>query len=209
MQKETMAEITLDYLIQEQRERIQQLHYKPSPPGCIGFSYHYYDDNACYQKWLATTKRYLGTTFPNDKDIREFDAVSREKLSPGQQRKLLAILEAFAALPSIIPDVHITETTEKEGKGRNAINVTATINNSNQQSQNQELNLAIELFMEAIEDDLTGRQIKELKQVVNDAGGDLQKARPGIMDKLKSFGSDVASNIVANLLTNPAIWSGL
>lgn len=35
MYKETMAEITLDSLIQEQRERIPQLHYKPSPPRCI------------------------------------------------------------------------------------------------------------------------------------------------------------------------------
>ena len=206
-----MEKITLDLLIQEHRDRIPQLHYKPSPPGCIGFSYYYYDDSACYQKWLATTKRYLEITFPNDKDIKEFDTVSSEKLSPEQQRKLLAILEAFSSLPSIIPDARITEIKEKEGKGRNAINVTTNINNSNQQSQTQtqEQTLAVELFIEAIKDGLTGRQIKDLKQVVNDADGDLQKARPGIIDKLKSFGSDVASNIVANLLTNPMIWGGL
>ncbi len=160
---------------------------------------------------LATTKRYLGITFPNDKDIQEFDTVSNEKLSSEQQRRLLAILEAFASLPSIIPDAHITEITKKDGKGRNAINVTTTINNSHQQfqTQNQEQALAVELFIEAIKDDLTRRQIKELKQVVNDADGDLQKARPGIIAKLKSFGSDIASNIVANLLTNSAIWGGL
>lgn len=206
-----MEEITLDSLIQEHKERIPQLHYEPSPPGCIGFSYYYYDDSAYYQKWLATTKRYLGITFPNDKDIKEFVAVSSEELSPEQQRKLLAILEAFSSLPSIIPDARITEIKEKEGNGHNAINVTTNINNSNQQSQTQtqEQTLAVELFIEAIKDDLTGRQIKELKQVVNDADGDLQKARPGIIDKLKSFGSDVASNIVANLLTNPMIWGGL
>ena len=206
-----MEEITLYSLIKEQKERIQQLHYKPSPPRCIGFSYYYYDDDACYQKWLATTKRYLGITFPNDKDIKEFDAVSNEKLSPEQQKKLLAILEAFASLPSVIPDARITDVKEKEDKGSNAINVTTNINNSNHQSQtqNQEQALAVELFIEAIKDDLTGRQIKELKQVVNDADGDLQKARPGIIEKLKSFGSDVASNIVANLLTNPMIWGGL
>ena len=124
---------------------------------------------------------------------------------------MLAILEAFSSLPSIIPDARITEIKEKEGTGRNAINVTTNINNSNQQSQTQtqEQTLAVELFIEAIKDDLTGRQIKELKQVVNNADGDLQKARPGIIDKLKSFGSDVASNIVANLLTNPMIWGGL
>lgn len=206
-----MKEITLDSLIQEHELRINNLRYKPDPPHCFGFAYYYYDDDTCYQKWLATTKRYLGITFPNDKDIKEFDAVSNEKISPEQQRKLLAILEAFASLPSVIPDALISEIKEKEGKGRNAINVTTNINNSNHQSQiqNQEQTLAVELFIEAIKDDLTGRQIKELKQVVNDADGDLKKARPGIIDKLKSFGSDVASNIVANLLTNPMIWGGL
>lgn len=206
-----MKEITLDSLIQEHKLRMNNLRYKPDPPHCFGFSYYYYDDDTCYQKWLATTKRYLGIAFQNDKDIKEFDAVSSEKLSPQQQRKLLAILEAFSSLPSIIPDARITEIKEKEGKGHNAINVTTNINNSNQQSQTQtqEQTLAVELFIEAIKDDLTGRQIKELKQVVNDADGDLQKARPGIIDKLKSFGSDVASNIVANLLTNPMIWGGL
>lgn len=206
-----MKEITLDSLIQEHKLRMNNLRYKPDPPHCFGFSYYYYDDDTCYQKWLATTKRYLGIAFPNDKDIKEFDAVSSEKLSPQQQRKLLAILEAFSSLPSIIPDARITEIKEKEGKGHNAINVTTNINNSNQQSQTQtqEQTLAVELFIEAIKDDLTGRQIKELKQVVNDADGDLQKARSGIIDKLKSFGSDVASNIVANLLTTPMIWGGL
>ena len=69
--------------------------------------------------------------------------------------------------------------------------------------------MAVNLFNEAIKDDLTGRQIKELKQIVEDENGDMKKARPKIVDKLLSFGKDVASNIVANLLTNPSIWNGL
>lgn len=204
-----MSEITLESLIQEQRERIPQLKYEPDPPGCIGFSYYHYADNETYQKWLAITKRYLGITFPKDKDVAEFEIVGKERLSPGQQKKLLAILEAFAVLPKVIPDAHIE--MEKKEKGRNPINVTATINNSNQQSQNQkqEQVLAVELFMDAIKDDLTGRQIKELKQVVAENDNDLQKARPKLIEKLKSFGKDVASNIIANIVTNPIIWNSL
>ena len=204
-----MAEITLESLIQEQKERISQLKYEPGSPDNFYLDcFYYYEDTDEYLRWLATTKRYLGINFSKDKDVAEFDAVGREKLSPEQQKKLLAILEAFASLPNIIPDTRITE---KKGKERNPINVTTTINNSNQQSQSQkqEQNLAVELFIEAIKDDLTGRQIKELKQVVADADNDLQKARPGLIAKLKSFGSDVASNILANILTNPTIWGGL
>lgn len=65
------------------------------------------------------------------------------------------------------------------------------------------------MFLDAIKDDLTGRQIKELKEVVIKTDNDLEKARPRIVEKLKSFGADVASNIVANILTNPTIWGGL
>ena len=204
-----MRDITLESLIQEHKDRIAQLKYKPNPQGCIGFGYYYYDNSESYQKWLATTKRFISIKYPNDKDVNEFDSISKEKLGPEQQKRLLAILEAFAALPTIIPDNRTTQITDKKGKGKDAINVITTINNSNSQSQSQEQSLAVELFIEAIKDDLTGRQIKELKSVVAEADNDLQKARPGVLAKLKEFGADVASNIVANLLTNPMIWGGL
>ncbi len=200
------SNITLESLIKEQKARVSQLKYKPNPPGCWGFAY-YYDNNESYQKWLATTKRYLGIHFLDDKDVNEFDTISKDRLSPEQQKKLLGILEAFALLPTIIPDSRTTQITEKKGRGREAINVTTTINNTNTQAQNQAQTIAIELFLEAIKDDLTGRQIKELKEVVAASNGDLQKAKPGIIEKLKSFGADVASNVIANLITNPAIWA--
>ncbi len=204
-----MIEITLGSLIQEHKTRICLLKFKPSPPGCIGFSYYYYEDSESYQKWLATTRRFIGIKYPNDKDVNEFEAISKEKLGPEQQKRLLAILEAFAVLPTVIPDKRTTQVTEKKGKGRDAINVVTTINSTNNQTQNQEQSLAVEIFIEAIKDDLTGKQIKELKATVAEADNDLEKARSEIIEKLKSFGVDVASNIVANLLTNPAIWGGL
>ena len=201
--------ITLESLIEEQKTRITQLKYEIDPLGGLDSVYYYYDDNDSYQKWLAIAKRYIGITFPNDKDVAKFEDISQEELEPEQQKKLLAILEAFASLPIIIPDSRITQIAEKKGRGREAINVTTTINNTNTQSQNQAQTIAIELFLEAIKDDLTGRQIKELQEVVTASNGDLQKARSGIIEKLKSFGANVASNIVANLITNPAIWNSL
>lgn len=204
-----MSDITLESLIQEHKERIDLLKYQPDPPGCWGFSYYYYEDSEAYQKWLAKTKRFIAINYPSDKYVNEFEVVSNGNKSPEQQKKLLAILEAFAVLPTVIPDNRITQVAEKKGDGKDSINVVTTINNSNSQSQDQRQSLAVELFIEAIKDDLTGRQIKELKAVVEDVNNDLQKARPGIITKLKEFGSDVASNIVANILTNPSIWSGL
>lgn len=187
----------MESLIQEHKDRIPLLLENSVFPDIIE-----YPDMGEYFKWISKTTRFLEINFPRDKHIKEFNSECENRLHYNQQLRLLAILEAFNELPSIIVD----SVSIKDG---DAINVTTTINNSNSQTQSQEQTLAMELFIEAIKDDLTGRQIKELKAVVADADNDLQKARPGILAKLKEFGADVASNIVANLLTNPMIWGGL
>lgn len=199
-----MCDITLESLIQEQKERLPYLRD-------VGdrFPYYEYPDMKAYHKWLAMTKRYIEIQYPNDKYVVEFCEVSKQVTYPTQQQKLLALLEAFALLSVVVPDNHIVQVTDRSDTARDTINVTTNINNTNSQSQNQEQSMAVQLFIEAIQDDLTGRQIKELKTVVADANNDLQIARPGIIAKLKEFGSDVLSNIVANVLTNPVIWSGL
>ena len=169
--------------------------------------YYDYPDMDSYYKWLEKAKRFIEINYPDDKHIADFERISGQDIWLDQQKQLLAILEAFAALPIAIP--HTKPSTKKQDHERSPIQVTANINNSNSQTQNQQQSLAVELFLEAIKDDLTGRQIKELKAVVAEAGNDMQKARPGIIEKLKSFRADVASNIVANLLMNLAIWGGL
>ena len=190
-----MSDITLESLIQEHKDLIDAMWQNR-------YSY-YFRDHKAYEYWLAKTRRYLSTNFANDKQVVEFDSISRGLLSKTQQQRMLAILETLTLLPNPI----LVAKTRTKGDTKTDMNI--TINNTNNQSQSQEQSLAVELFIEAIKDDLTGRQIKELKSVVAEADNDLQKTRPRIIAKLKEFGSDVALNIVANLLTNPMIWGGL
>lgn len=197
-----MEDITIQELIIEQKNRISTLRCHN---GFIS-SYDYPDMNS-YYKWREKAKRFIEINYPEDKHIADFEQISDQDIDPDQQKQLLAILEAFAALPIAIP--HIRSSPKKQDHERGPIQVTTNINNSNSQTQNQQQSLAVELFLEAIKDDLTGRQIKELKAIVAEENNDLQKARPKIIEKLKSFGKDVASNIVANLLTNPTIWNSL
>ena len=72
------------------------------------------------------------------------------------------------------------------------------------QNQNQTVN--INLLVSALENELTVSQFREVNEIINSNETTPQKKNK-IIDKLKSFGSDVASNIVANILTNPNIWS--
>lgn len=192
-----MAEITLDMLISELKEMIPTLQYSDS-----FVPYYEYNDMGKYEKWLAAAKRFLSIHFPNDKYVLEFEETSKKNLWPDQQQRLLAILEAFANLPTIVPQ----NNKKQKDKG---VTITTNINNTNNQSQSQEQSVAINIFLEAIKDDLTGRQLKDLKEVIKDSGDDKEKARNGVIDKLKSFGSDVASNIVANIITNPMIWTSI
>lgn len=192
--------ITLEELIQEHKERIKILRYHRE----AFIPYYDYENMETYHLWIEKTKRYIRQNFSNDPAVKEFETLSSKEVEPEQQRRLGAIIEAFAIIPASELQKRTKSSKKEFGEG-----VNITINNTNSQSQNQEQSLAVELFIEAIKDDLTGRQIKELKSVVAEAENDLQKARSGILAKLKEFGADVASNIVANLLTNPMIWGGL
>lgn len=192
-----MAEIALDTLIAELKDMIPTLqHYGGYYPG------DKYNDMGKYEKWLADTKRFLNINFPNDKFVVEFEKTSKMKLCQNQQQRLLALLEAFANQPALVPH-------EKNTKKELGINLTANFNNTNSQTQSQEQSVAVDLFREAIKDELMGKQIKELKKIIDEAGDDKEKARSGIISKLKSFGSDIVSNIVANIITNPMIWTNL
>lgn len=72
-------------------------------------------------------------------------------------------------------------------------------------SQNQTVN--INFIIKAVEDTLTGTQVRELREIVESDGPREGKVKK-IFTKLKSFGNDVGANILANVLTNPAIWVG-
>lgn len=192
-----MAEIALDKLIAELKDMIPTLqHHGGYLP------YDKYNDMGKYEKWLADTIRFLNLNFPNDKSVVEFEETSKMKLCLEQQQKLLALLKAIADQPTIVPQ-------EKKMEKGTGINFTTNYNNTISQTQSQEQSVAVDLFREAIKDELVGEQIKELKKIIDEAGDDKEKARCGIISKLKSFGSDVVSNIVANIITNPIIWTNL
>lgn len=98
------------------------------------------------------------------------------------------MLKAFKEIPQAI-------TLPKEHHGG------IVITNSNTQSQNQQQ--AANIFLEAIADELTGKQMKDLKAALAD---EKSGKKGSLLEKIKSFGMDTLSNIVANIVTNPAIW---
>lgn len=193
-----MSEITFDSLIQEHKElgELYEIDNFVVP--------YQYNDMQKYRNWLAKTERFLFANYPNDKDSIEFKNISKEKLTKTQQQKLIAILRAFKELPTIVSINQNTNINEVENTNNNPINV--NINNNNSQTQNQEQSIAINLFLEAIKDELIGKQGKEIKAIIEESGNDVKKAGPKIIEKLKEFGIDTLSNIITNIITNPMIF---
>ena len=70
-------------------------------------------------------------------------------------------------------------------------------------TQNQSVN--IDILISAIEQELTVTQYRELEKIMKSEGDSAEKKK-NILEKIKGFGDDVASNILANIFTNPAIW---
>lgn len=194
--------VTIESLIKEGNEMLQGIKKVPSPPNVIStFSIYSLADESKYERWKNIVFRYLYSEYPNDISINDFRKASEEfekhYFSPTGMRKMVGILESLEAIPT-----KIENTNNKSDKESSVI-----INNTNSQTQNQVLN--IDLFTKAIEDVLTVSQIKEMKKVVEEEGGDITKAKPKLVEKLKSFGENLASNIVANLMTNPSIWASM
>ncbi len=73
------------------------------------------------------------------------------------------------------------------------------------QNSNQSTNIQLSLIVESIQDELNGKQLKELQEVLQ-SEDDVESKKTKIADKLKKFGSDVASNVLATILTNPNIY---
>lgn len=144
-----------------------------------------------YENWQASVIRFIKTYHPSDLD--EVKEVSK-KLSDKNHRKILGILKAIKLLP-IEPEIK-----------PQIPNPTNNIQITNNQTVSQQITLNI--FLEAIKDELTGKQVKELKEVLKDYKSEPELTKTKIIDKIKGFGDNVLSNIIANILTNPSIYGG-
>lgn len=90
-----------------------------------------------------------------------------------------------------LPEQRIVEKT-------NGINISVN------QHQNQTVKLKV--IFDLVKDELTGKQMKEIEEVLTEVESPENKKNK-LIQKLKSFGSDVVTNIVASILTNPNIYS--
>ena len=92
----------------------------------------------------------------------------------------------------------IPKTNDKEENKGVLINIT--------QTQQQKAQISLNLLIESIQEELKGSQLKELQTIIEEKETEPNEKKNKIVETLKKFGGDVASNIVANILTNPSLF---
>lgn len=195
-----MNNITLESLIAEGTGILNGISFVPSHSNVTRmFSVYQLADSSIYERWKNVVIRFLSKNYTNDILVPDFrnamEEFEKKHYAPSSMKKMIGILEAYTVVPSSI-----------------AINNSATIpsiviNNSNSQTQNQKQN--VEVLVKYIEDAFTLSQLREISQIVNAEDGNMENARPKIIEKIKSFGKNLAPSIVANIITNPSVWASV
>jgi len=195
-------QITIESLTEQGKEILQGISFvQPSPNVIRLFSVYRLENDSIYERWKNVAIRFLSSKYPNDESVTDFrkaaEKFEKDHYSPTEMKKMIGILESITIIPT-----QLNHMCNQQSKQPSII-----INNTNSQSQSQTID--VDWLSKAIEDVLTISQIKELNKVFEDEGGNMAKAKPKLVEKLKSFGENIASNIVANIITSPSIWTSL
>ena len=151
----------------------------------------YIENGDKYLLWIENCKRFLVSNYKEDIAFEHFEeATKKTPESNGDIYKLVAILKSLISLPAICAKVK----DEKAKDEHIVVNV------------NQSQNINIDIVLQAIKDEIGRTGIQSLKDI---EGETEKEKKQNILSKLKEFGESTLSNIVANILTNPTIWTQL
>lgn len=145
----------------------------------------------------------------SDKRIKSFEEIQSYQHFgfTGIDRFTEAKQEAEALLKSLITDITDFGIIRSDSKSKSG-GINFNVNQHNSQNQSTTVSVNFELIIESLKYGLSGSQIEELKDIL-ESNQEPKEKKKTFVEKMKSFGSDVASNILTNLLTNPEVYNEL
>jgi tRNA uridine 5-carbamoylmethylation protein Kti12 len=183
----------LENLITEGEILKTTINFVPSPEGVMRmYSVYSTNQGEKYERWKSSVQRFIKSYYPSDLD--DFKDTSK-KISPESHRKILGLLSAIKLLP--------LEPVTNKIFDKKETNI--TIHNT----QNNTQSVVFNIIIDAIKDEITGKDLKELKELIRDYEKEPEKDKSKLIDRIKNFGTDVLTNMIANILTNPNIYNGL
>lgn len=165
--------------------------------------------NGILERFYVPQDTQLATADKLKRSIMILEKKKCESISAEPRCNIHDIAEDTKTLcDSIIAEVKALGIPIRTSATDKSVNVNTTVTQSQEQKQNQQQDIVVKILLEAAQDELTGKQRKELLAIAQETK-DPKEARKGILSKLKEFGEDVSASIVANILTNPQIWQNL
>lgn len=168
-------------------------------------SIKFYDQFYPWQKaTIGTLKRVVPYNSTIIKHLSEIKSLGNY----GGDMKESAKRDSKQILESLIKDIERfgLEEPPKEIKSKELIKV--DVKQHNHQNQSTKVSINFNLIIDSLKYGLSGSQIEELKEIL-ESNQEPKEKKKTFVEKLKSFGSDVASNILANILTNPKVYEQL
>lgn len=162
-------------------------------------------DNFNMTTWLSTTDSFLKSIWGKDTDkskqIYDICNTTKTMLFGYDNNDLLNFKNQWEDL--LEGYIFELENLEKRESQKNPTNGGVHVTVNQNQSQEQRQMIEIQFIINTIKDELTGKQLNELKSIMQDSK--IEKKNEKIAEKLISFGSNVASGILGNILSNPQI----
>ncbi|WP_163518394.1 hypothetical protein [Gelidibacter japonicus] len=135
----------------------------------------------------------------DSKPEKQINALSYTWYMDGGDNTSKRKTQAFNLMDGLIKEINRFGLPEKMILDNDKMNINIT------QNTNQSTKINLSLIIETIQDELNGKQLKEIQEIIQ-SEENTENKKNKIVDKLKKFGSDVATNIVAGILTNPNIY---
>ncbi len=165
------------------------------------------NDKDSFNIWQKSTSSTLQNIYPNNEDIKiKFEGISAiyRTFKSIDDVTYKAKKEANLYLQSLISDIHHfglphLANVSKEDR------VSVIVSQENNQKQSTSISINIDFIIDVLKGELRASEIEEVKEIL-ESKDEPKEIKKKFIDKIKSFGSDVASNILANILTNPQVY---
>ena len=202
---DTSLDISYTSLLDEGTQIKALIKYVPETSDIIFRSYSEYKiiDTGRYEIWRNLVINFL-LSQGEDRRLEDFNSATAEfkknHYSPECFDNMLGIIRACQMIPCKKNTLKTSDSADKP--------FVLNINQNQSQTQSQDQKQTIDIFLEAIKEELTGKQFKELKKIAEEESNP-EKAKTKVFDRIKGWECDVLANIVANLITNPSVWNGI
>lgn len=142
-----------------------------------------------YRKWIEDCKEWVGNNCEDEHiTISNLSKTLLERMDKETHDSFVTVLKNIQCSLRAAFDV-------KDADILAATNITTT----NWQGEQQKLK---KIFVDAVNEKLTKRQQTELQIIITRYNGSIEAAKPALLKKLASFGSNVLAGVVGNILTN-------